>query len=135
MFRRVRTKGITPRPGILLLCFMLYVTYQLMIKRLTPKRKPIAEVLECLRSKNIDVLDVQCFGALGDDYHLNTVYIQAALDYAYETGGGVVSFPPRTCDKVPCSESDVYRSGSVFIRSNTVLRVGAGVILQGSTDK
>ncbi len=63
------------------------------------------------------------YGAKGDGEMLNTKAIQATLDAASEAGGGVVTFLPGT-----------YVTGAIFVRSNTELRIGKGVVIQAIQD-
>ena len=65
-------------------------------------------------------LDISKLGAKGDGLTLNTKIIQNALDLATARGGTVV---------VP---SGKYLTGTLFIKSNTTLRLEAGAILLGS---
>ena len=63
------------------------------------------------------------YGAKGDGETLNTKAIQATLDAVSKAGGGVVSFTPGT-----------YVTGAIFVRSNTELRIGKGVVIQAIQD-
>lgn len=63
--------------------------------------------------------DITSFGAKGDGTTLNTRAIQDALDRA--EGGGVVVVPPGT-----------FLTGTIFLRSNTVLELLPGATLLGS---
>ncbi len=58
------------------------------------------------------VYDVRSFGARGDDVHDDTPAVQAALDAAHKSGGGIVHFPYGT-----------YRINTwIFLPPRTVLR-------------
>jgi hypothetical protein len=63
--------------------------------------------------------DITTHGAVGDGTTLNTRAIQGALDAA--SGGGVVLVPPGK-----------FMTGTVFLRSNTVLELMPGATLLGS---
>ena len=64
---------------------------------------------------------VRDFGAKGDGKRLDTRAIQAALDAAAGAGGGTVVVTPGT-----------YLSGSIFVKSDTVLKVQKGATIVGS---
>jgi len=61
------------------------------------------------------------FGAKADGRTLNTVCIQAAIDYASRTGGGRVVFTPGN-----------YVTGSIYLKDNVTLHLEAGATLLGS---
>jgi polygalacturonase len=63
------------------------------------------------------------YGAKGDDSTRNTTAIQMAIDAASKTGGTVVFAP------------GVYRTGSIFLKSGTHLRVDKGVVIRGAQDQ
>lgn len=67
-------------------------------------------------------IDVNRFGAKGDGTSVDTAAIQKALDEAAKTKGTVV-FHPGT-----------YLTGSIFVKSNTQLRIDEGVELRGLQD-
>lgn len=67
------------------------------------------------------VIDARTFGAVGDGRTLDTAALQRALDAA--AGGGTLCLGPGT-----------WRSGSLFMKSGTRLRLEAGATLLGSTD-
>lgn len=66
---------------------------------------------------------VSDYGAKGDGITLDTRAIQAAIDSASATGGGVVTFP-----------QGVYLSGALFLKSNVELRIDEGVIIRAIQD-
>ncbi len=70
-----------------------------------------------------DVFNVRDFGAKGDGTTLDTQAIQAAVDAAYEAGGGEVLF-----------EAGTYLSGSIRLRDNIDFHLTAGAVLKGSSD-
>jgi polygalacturonase len=59
------------------------------------------------------------FGAKGDGVTLDTQAIQTALDTAAKKGHSTVEFTPG-----------VYRTGALFVKSGTTLKVSAGVVLR-----
>jgi polygalacturonase len=63
------------------------------------------------------------YGAKGDDVTVNTLAIQKAIDAASNTGGTVVFTP------------GIYRTGSIFLKSGTRLRVDKGVEIRGAQDQ
>jgi hypothetical protein len=63
--------------------------------------------------------DITAFGAVGDGTTLNTQAIQQALDAV--GNGGIVQVPPGT-----------FLTGTIFLRSNTVLELLPGATLLGS---
>jgi polygalacturonase len=68
------------------------------------------------------VYSVRDFGAKGNGKTVDTKAIQAAIDKAASTGGGVVLFPPGQ-----------YVSGSIILKDYITLRFENGSILLGST--
>lgn len=68
-----------------------------------------------------EIVDIRSYGAVGDGTTLNTTSIQKAVDAAEEAGGGQVLVPPG-----------IWRSGTIFLKSNTTLHVSAGATLLGS---
>lgn len=64
---------------------------------------------------------VKTYGAKGDGVSLDTKAIQAALDAAAAAGGGTVIVPPGT-----------YLTGSIFIKSRTILDIEQSARLLGS---
>ncbi len=65
--------------------------------------------------------DVRLYGAAGDGVRVDTRAIQAAVDRCAFSGGGTVLFP-----------SGVYLSGTIVLRANVVMQIGAGAVLRGS---
>lgn len=63
--------------------------------------------------------DITAYGAIGDGKTLNTAAIQKSLDAVGD--GGVVIVPPGT-----------FLTGTIFLRSNTVLELLPGATLLGS---
>ena len=70
------------------------------------------------------VYDVREFGAKGDGRTKDTAAIQSAIDAAEKAGGGTVEVP-----------AGVYLTGSIFLKDNIDLHIGAGATLKGSPDK
>lgn len=68
-------------------------------------------------------IDVRSFGATGDGVTLDTAAIQATVDAAAASGGGVVHLPAGR-----------FLSGTVVLRSDVTLRLARGAVLLGSTD-
>jgi polygalacturonase len=85
--------------------------------------------LDTLRDGHIDfrsadgLYDARDYGAIADGRTLDTAPIQAAIDRAARSGGGVVVL-----------DSGTYVSGTIHLRSNVTLRVLAGATLQASTN-
>ncbi len=71
--------------------------------------------------KSVKIFSVNNYGAKSDTTTINTKAIQKAIDACAKQGGGIVTFKPG-----------VYVSGSIFIKSNVVLRIDEGVLLLGS---
>ena len=67
--------------------------------------------------------DVRDFGATGDGVTGDTAGIQAAVDAASASGGGIVFFPTGR-----------FLSGTVVVRSRVTLHLSPGAVLLGSTD-
>src|SRR5262249_13753370 len=67
-------------------------------------------------------IDVNSFGAKGNGTSVDTAAIQKALDEAAKTKGTVVFHP------------GIYLTGSIFVKSNTQLRIDEGVELRGLQD-
>ncbi len=63
------------------------------------------------------------FGAVGDGATLCTEAIQAAIDKCAESGGGVIQF-----------SSGMYLTGSLFLKSNVILKIPKGVRIVGSSN-
>ncbi len=68
------------------------------------------------------ILNVVTFGAVGDDQTDNSAALQRALDAGAGSGATVFVPPGR------------YRSGTLFIRSDTTLELAAGATLVGPTE-
>ena len=68
-------------------------------------------------------LCVSDFGAIGDGTTKNTACIQDALDRCAMLGGGEVEIPAGR-----------FLSGTIFLRSNTCLKLAVGAELVGSDD-
>lgn len=69
------------------------------------------------------VFDVRDYGAIGDGDHDDTTALQAALDDAARLGGGIVHLPAGT-----------WRSGTLTLRSRTIVDLGPGCVLRASDD-
>jgi polygalacturonase len=69
------------------------------------------------------IWNVTDFGAKGDGLFINTSAIQATIDQASLSGGGIVWFPPGQ-----------YVSGSVILKDYITLHLEPGAILLGSLD-
>jgi Pectate lyase superfamily protein len=68
-------------------------------------------------------LSVCDFGAVGNDIHNDTTAIQAALDYCFNTGGGVVYVPP----------GNWKTTSPLIVRSNTsLIGSGPGTVIHGT---
>ena len=70
------------------------------------------------------LFNVRDFGAVGDGTTKDTAAIQKALDACTQAGGGTVLLPAGT-----------YLTGSIYLKSNTELKIGAGAVLLASPDK
>ena len=70
----------------------------------------------------LKVFDVKDYGAIGDGKALDTAAINAAIDAAAKVGiGGVVYFP-----------AGIYLSGSIHLKSNTVLYLSKDATILGA---
>ena len=65
--------------------------------------------------------NVQDYGAVGDGKHLDSPAINRAIEAAARQGGGTVILPPGT-----------YLCGSIHLRSNLRLEIGAGATILGA---
>src|ERR1700749_1422075 len=61
------------------------------------------------------------YGAVSDGKTLSSPFIQKAIDACAAKGGGIVTLQPGT-----------YVSGSLFLKSNVLLRIDKGVLILGS---
>ncbi|HEV2134706.1 MAG TPA: glycosyl hydrolase family 28 protein [Terracidiphilus sp.] len=77
--------------------------------------------LAALSAAHARDFNVKDYGAKGNGSRLDTQAIQAAIDAAAKAGGGTVLVPAGT-----------YLSGSIFVKSNTVLDVEKGATILGS---
>lgn len=64
------------------------------------------------------------FGAKGDGATSNTIFIQAAIDKAAETGGGTIIFP-----------SGRFVTGVIYIKSNVTIKLDLNAVLLGSAKR
>jgi hypothetical protein len=90
------------------------------------KSKVYLLILFCLLlmpSVNIgqNVFNIESFGAKGDGIQLNTTAIQQAIDKCSQDGGGVVYI-----------NKGIFLSGSIFLKDNVTLHLGANAVLLGS---
>lgn len=69
------------------------------------------------------LFDVQDYGARGDGKTKNTTAIQAAIDGAFNAGGGTVRVGPGD-----------YLTGGIALKSNVTLYLDSGATLRGSTN-
>ncbi|WP_448700221.1 glycoside hydrolase family 28 protein [Mucilaginibacter sp. AW1-3] len=67
------------------------------------------------------VFKVSAYGAINDGLTLNTKAIQKAIDACSSKGGGIVIFDPGK-----------YLTGSLFLKENVRLEIGAGTEILGS---
>jgi hypothetical protein len=70
----------------------------------------------------MNMVSVQDFGGKGDGITMDTSAIQAAIDACTNKGGGTVYLPPGN-----------YLIGTITLKDNVTLHVGAGARLLGST--
>src|SRR5690606_15732226 len=68
-----------------------------------------------------NVYNIESFGAKGDGIHLNTSAIQQAIDTCSMEGGGVVYI-----------NKGIFLSGSILLKDNVSLHLGANAVLLGS---
>ena len=67
------------------------------------------------------IFSANSYGAVNDGKTLSSPFIQKAIDACAAKGGGIVTFQPG-----------VYVIGSLFLKSNVLLRIDKGVLLLGS---
>src|SRR5476651_2684534 len=67
------------------------------------------------------IFSANTYGAVNDGKTLSSPFIQKAIDACAAKGGGIVTLQPG-----------VYVSGSLFLKSNVLLRIDKGVLLLGS---
>ena len=77
----------------------------------------------CISNTYKSTFRITDFGARGNGKTLNTASIQKTLDKVHSLGGGTVIIP-----------KGIFVSGSIFIKSNTILRFEPGAVLLGSSD-
>lgn len=68
-------------------------------------------------------IDITELGAVGDGKTVNTLSVQKAVDLCSGEGGGTVFIP-----------KGVYLCGTIFLKSNVTLEIGAGGILKAGPD-
>jgi hypothetical protein len=73
-------------------------------------------------SQHHGLYDVKDYGARGDSISLDTKSIQSAIDKCNLDGGGTVLL-----------SQGVFRSGTLYLKSNITLHIEAGAVLLGST--
>ena len=85
----------------------------------------ILAVFSCTHRSGVQpaVFPVTEYGAQGDSLSMDTRAIQNAIDAAAVHGGGRVIVPPG-----------VYRSGTIFLKSNVIFEVMNGARILGSAD-
>jgi polygalacturonase len=69
------------------------------------------------------VIDITCYGAVGDGKALNTTAIQKAIDECHQKGGGKVVFPEGN-----------WLSGTIVLKDQVTLQFNKDARLLGSTD-
>ncbi len=69
------------------------------------------------------MFNITSYGGDGSGATLSTKAIQAAIEAAHKSGGGVVEFPEGT-----------FRSGTIHLRSGVTLKLMKGATLKGSAD-
>lgn len=84
---------------------------------------PAIAPVQAAAAKSALTLNVRDFGARGDGVNKDTAAIQQAIDRCAVLGGGEVSIPAGT-----------YLTGSIALRSHSLLRLDKGAVLQGSPD-
>lgn len=69
------------------------------------------------------IYNVKEFGAKGDSNTLDTLSINKTIETCSVNGGGTVLFPPG-----------VYRTGTIYLKSNLTIYIEAGATILGSRD-
>ena len=69
------------------------------------------------------VYNILDYGAVNDTTSLSTMALQRAIDACSKGGGGTVLVPAGN-----------YKTGSIFLKSNTTLSLENGAVIYGSTD-
>lgn len=115
------------RFALLILTFISAFNSKLSAEELFPDGSPIPQWF-----RNNNIIDVKAckkhfvitdFGVTNDSTVIQTQKIQAAIDEAHQTGGGVIIIPKGT-----------FLSGSLFFKPGTHLYLEEGATLKGSDD-
>lgn len=72
---------------------------------------------------NLYEVNIKDLGAAGEGTSLDTMIIQRAIDLCADAGGGTVYFP-----------AGIYRSGTIYLKSNVRLYLHSGAMLLQSAD-
>ena len=88
------------------------------------KAAVLVGTLALVAAAHADVYDVRGFGAAGDGVTKDTAAVQAAIDAAARAGGGEVRIPAGR-----------YVCGTLYLRSNVEVEVGAGATVEASKDE
>ena len=70
------------------------------------------------------VINIRCFGAVGDGVAVETKAIQDSIDACHDAGGGIVHVPAGD-----------FQIGTIELKSNVTLSLDYGATLLGSTNK